>query len=416
MSKTSSGGQGPQRRRRRRWVVVLLVLVAAAGGYGWYARPWEPKVEQVAAEVLSPSSVSQVLAVNGRVAAGRQVTVRAAVAAQVLRIGADEGDAVAAGDMLVTLDPAVIEAQVEQARAALEAQQARQLQAQTALERARALGENTTRSSREDAELALAASEKQTAGLEAALAEVERQAENYVIRAPIGGVVLSRDVDVGQLVDPQSALFVVADTSDLIVETDVDELYSARVMPGLKALYPSTPQDAFNALLAAYEDNNPVILFEHKALYRRGKHSLAWNPAYRDVWSPRLVRAGAHATLVTYGEMVHLATEAAAYLESEYEKSVEVWDLRALAPLRLDTIEASLQRTGRLIVLHEGRRTHGFGAELVARLTEKHFSSLKAAPLRIASLDLPVPFAPELEHAFRPTKDKIIERITEWMG
>ena len=236
MSKTSSGGQGPRRRRRRLWLVALLVLVAAAGGYGWYARPWEPKVQQVAAEVLAPSSVSQVLAVNGRVAAGRQVTVRAAVAAQVLRIGADEGDDVAAGDMLVTLDPAVIEAQVEQARAALEAQQARQLQAQTALERARALGENTTRSSREDAELALAASEKQTAGLEAALAEVQRQAENYVIRAPIGGVVLSRDVDVGQLVDPQSALFVVADTSDLIVETDVDELYSARVMPGLKAL------------------------------------------------------------------------------------------------------------------------------------------------------------------------------------
>ena len=187
-------------------------------------------------------------------------------------------------------------------------------------------------------------------------------------------------------------------------------------MPGLKALYPSTAQDAFDCLLAAYEDDNPVLLFEHKALYRRGKHALAWNPAFRDVWSPRLVRAGTHATLVTYGEMVHLAAEAAAYLESEYEKSVEIWDLRALAPLRLESIRASVARTHRLVVLHEGRRTHGFGAELVARLTEKHFSSLKAAPLRIASLDLPVPFAPELEQAFRPTKDKIIERITEWMG
>ena len=73
-------------------------------------------------------------------------------------------------------------------------------------------------------------------------------------------------------------------------------------------------------------------------------------------------------------------------------------------------------------MLHEGRRTHGFGAELITRLTESHSpasggqASLKAAPLRIASLDLPVPFAPELEHAFRPTKDKIIDRITEWMG
>ncbi len=187
-------------------------------------------------------------------------------------------------------------------------------------------------------------------------------------------------------------------------------------MPGLKALYPSTPQDAFNALLAAYEDNNPVILFEHKALYRRGKAPVAWDANYRDVWSPKKLHAGDYATLVTYGDMVHLAEEAVAYLAAEYEITLDVFDLRALAPLRLDAIEASLQRTGRLIVLHEGRRTHGFGAELVARLTEKHFSSMKAAPLRITSLDLPVPFAPELEQAFRPSKDKIIERITEWMG
>jgi len=187
-------------------------------------------------------------------------------------------------------------------------------------------------------------------------------------------------------------------------------------MPGLKALYPSTPQDAFNALLAAYEDNNPVILFEHKALYRRGKAPVAWDANYRDIWSPKKLRTGDYATLITYGDMVHLAEAAADYLAAEYEITLDLFDLRALAPLRLEAIEASLQRTGRLTVLHEGRRTHGFGAELVARLTEKHFSSLKAAPLRIASLDLPVPFAPELEQAFRPTKDKIIERITEWMG
>ncbi|HEY1108740.1 MAG TPA: transketolase C-terminal domain-containing protein, partial [Opitutaceae bacterium] len=83
---------------------------------------------------------------------------------------------------------------------------------------------------------------------------------------------------------------------------------------------------------------------------------------------------------------------------------------------KLDAIKASLQRTGRLIVLHEGRRTHGFGAELVARLTEEHFSALKAAPLRIAALDLPVPFAPELEAVHRPTQDKIVEAISAWMG
>ncbi len=187
-------------------------------------------------------------------------------------------------------------------------------------------------------------------------------------------------------------------------------------MPGFKALYPSTPQDAFNALLAAYEDDNPVLLFEHKALYRRGRAPVAWDANYRSVWSPRQLRAGDFATFVTYGEMVHLADEACTYFAEEYEKTFDLFDLRALAPLQLDAIEASLARTGRLVVLHEGRRTHGFGAELVSRLAEKHFAALKAAPLRLASLDLPVPFAPELEHAFRPTKDTIIDRIAAWIG
>ncbi len=187
-------------------------------------------------------------------------------------------------------------------------------------------------------------------------------------------------------------------------------------MPGLKALYPSTPQDAFDALLAAYEDNNPVLLFEHKALYRRGRSPVAWNPRYRDVWRPRHVHRGDFATVVTYGEMVHLAEDAAAYFAGEYERTFDLFDLRCLAPLQLDDIEASLARTHRLIVIHEGRRTHGFGAELIARLTEKHFFSLEAPPLRIASLDLPVPFAPELEHAFRPNKETVIGQIAAWMG
>jgi len=114
--------------------------------------------------------------------------------------------------------------------------------------------------------------------------------------------------------------------------------------------------------------------------------------------------------------MVHLATEVCDYFASEYERAFDLWDLRCLSPLHLDAIEASLQRTHRLIVLHEGRRTHGFGAELVARLTEKHFFALEAPPLRLAALDLPVPFAPELEQAYRPNREKTIEQIAAWMG
>lgn len=195
------------------------------------------------------------------------------------------------------------------------------------------------------------------------------------------------------------------------------ELESAYLsFPGLKALYPSNPQDAFNALLAAYEDDNPVILFEHKGLYRRGKHPVQWDPNYRQVWEPKQLRTGDFATFVTYGEMVLVAQDACEYFAGEYELGFDLFDLRALSPLRLDAIKASLARTGRLVVLHEGRRTHGFGAELVARLTEEHFGSLKAAPLRLGALDLPVPFAPELEAAYRPSKDKVVDAITAWMG
>jgi 2-oxoisovalerate dehydrogenase E1 component len=114
--------------------------------------------------------------------------------------------------------------------------------------------------------------------------------------------------------------------------------------------------------------------------------------------------------------MVHLATEVAEYFSAEYEVAFEVFDLRALAPLRLEAIRESLDRTGRLIVLHEGRRTHGFGAELVSGLVETGFGRLKAAPLRLAALDLPVPFAPELEQAFRPTKASVIDHVAAWMG
>jgi 2-oxoisovalerate dehydrogenase E1 component len=195
---------------------------------------------------------------------------------------------------------------------------------------------------------------------------------------------------------------------------ELESVYLA--FPGLKALYPSTPQDAFNALLAAYEDDNPVILFEHKGLYRRGKHPVRWDPDYRSVWQPKKIRSGDYGTLVTYGEMVLHCHEACAYFDEEYEAGFDLFDLRVLSPLNLDRIKESVARTGRLVVVHEGRRTHGFGAELVARLTEELFGRLKAAPLRIAALDLPVPFAPELEAAYRPGRDKIIDAIAAWMG
>lgn len=235
-SQSSSSPVLKRRKRRWGWIVLVLVLLVGGGAYGWLERPWDARATAVATETVSAGPVTQVLAVNGRIAARTTVTVRAAVSSPAVLVGAAEGDEVTAGQVLLELDTALVQAQWQQAKAALEAQQVKQNQIAATAERTRALGDNTTRSSIEDAELSLAAAINETARLEAALNQVEQQRAQYTITAPISGVVLSRGVDQGQLVDPQTELFVVADTDDLVVETDVDELYSSRVSSGLKAL------------------------------------------------------------------------------------------------------------------------------------------------------------------------------------
>ncbi|MCH6258538.1 thiamine pyrophosphate-dependent enzyme [Puniceicoccaceae bacterium K14] len=194
---------------------------------------------------------------------------------------------------------------------------------------------------------------------------------------------------------------------------DLEALYTH--LPGLKLIYPSTPQDAYDAVLAAYEDDNPVCIFEHKKLYRLLKAPVKFNPNYKNVWQPALRRSGDFATIVTYGEMVLHANSACEYLENEYEVACDLFDVRALKPLNLDAIKASLSKTGRLIVITESRRNVGFGAELVASLSEDCFFDLEAPPLRIASEDIPVPFASELEKEYRPSSESIIEKIADWM-
>lgn len=218
-----------------KWL-VLGALAAILVAYLGIARPWQERVAVVPTVTITAGPVSQVLAINGRVAALKSVTVRAAVSAQALSVQADEGDDVVVGAVLVQLDTALADAQVHQARAALEAQEAREQQAKASADRARALGSISARSVLEDAELTLASAQKETARLRAALDQVQSQLAQYTVSAPINGVVLSRGVDQGQLVDPQNELFVLADTSQLVVETDIDELYSAHVRVGLSAL------------------------------------------------------------------------------------------------------------------------------------------------------------------------------------
>jgi 2-oxoisovalerate dehydrogenase E1 component len=158
-----------------------------------------------------------------------------------------------------------------------------------------------------------------------------------------------------------------------------------------------------------------VLVFEHKHLYRSTRGPVAFDPNYRSVWRPKKIRAGTTGTIVTYGEMVHLTASAVDYLNGEYGFTFDVFDLRALSPLDLGPIKESLKNTHQLGVIHEGRRTCGFGAELVTRLVSEHFHDMDGPPLRIASLDTPVPFATELEAAYRPSVESITESIINWL-
>jgi 2-oxoisovalerate dehydrogenase E1 component len=189
-------------------------------------------------------------------------------------------------------------------------------------------------------------------------------------------------------------------------------------MPGIKALYPSNPQDAFNALLAASEDNNPVILFEHKGLYRAASTRSPGTRTTASVWRPKRVRVGGFATLVTYGEKWSTwRPRPATTSPPSTSADIEVFDLRCLSPLDLTADRPRLRaRAGSSCSTRAGR-THGFGAEIVARIAgETAASALKAPPLRIAGPRPARALRPELEAAFRPTKDQVIELITGWMS
>jgi membrane fusion protein (multidrug efflux system) len=236
MSGTSSDTKIKRRRRFPWWQALLVLLLLGGGAYAYFERPWETKPTQVPVETVSSGPYTQVLAVNGRVVAREEVAVRAAVSAQALDVLADEGDTVEAGAVLVRLDTTQAQAMVDQARAALDAGLVRQTQAQANADRAEALGENATRSTREDAALELTGATTEVTRLQAALDQARSQLAQYTILAPLSGVVLYRQLDRGQLVDPQSELFTIANLSDLLVETDVDELYSAKIRTGLRAL------------------------------------------------------------------------------------------------------------------------------------------------------------------------------------
>ena len=177
--------------------------------------------------------------------------------------------------------------------------------------------------------------------------------------------------------------------------------------PGLKLVAPSTPYDAKGLLKAAIRDNNPVIYFEHKFLYRRAKEVLPEGDYIVPIGKADVKRTGRDISVITYGAMVPLALEAAEILEKE-AIDLEVVDLRTLLPLDQEAILESVRKTSKVIVLHEATKTGGIGAEISALISEYCFDHLDGPILRIAAPDTPVPYSPPLEEFFLPKVDDVL--------
>jgi 2-oxoisovalerate dehydrogenase E1 component beta subunit len=178
--------------------------------------------------------------------------------------------------------------------------------------------------------------------------------------------------------------------------------------PGLKIVAPSTPGDARGLLKAAIRDDNPVLYFEHKFLYRHVREELGGDGEALPIGKGEIRRRGETLSLITFGAMVERALAAAETLSGE-EIEVEVIDLRSLKPWDEELVYESVRRTGKALVLHEAARTGGVGGEYAAAIGDACFEWLDAPVERVAALDVPVPFHPSLERAVLPS----IERITE---
>jgi len=177
--------------------------------------------------------------------------------------------------------------------------------------------------------------------------------------------------------------------------------------PGLKMVEPSTAYDAKGLLKAAIRDDDPVLYFEHKFLYRRIKDDVPDTDYVVPIGKAKIRREGSDLSIVTFGAMVYTALDAAAVLAAEGIQA-EVLDLRSLAPLDRVAVIETVSKTSRALLLYEARRTGGIGGELAAIIAEEAFEYLDAPIMRVASIDTPVPYAPPLEAAFLPSVERVV--------
>lgn len=178
--------------------------------------------------------------------------------------------------------------------------------------------------------------------------------------------------------------------------------------PGLKIVYPSTASDAYGLLKAAIRDDDPVLYFEHKYLYRRIKEELPTGDHVVPIGKARLAREGKDLSIITYAATVWKALEAAEQLEKDDGLSVEVLDLRSLLPMDDEAIMATVKKTNRVMIVHEDTRTGGVAGEVTARITEQAFAFLDAPILRVTAADVPLPYSPPLEDYVLPQTSDIV--------
>lgn len=186
--------------------------------------------------------------------------------------------------------------------------------------------------------------------------------------------------------------------------------------PGLKIVCPATARDAKGLIKAAIRDDDPVLYFEHKYLYRRIKEEL---PDGEEILTPigkaRIAREGKDVSVITWSAMVYKALEAAEEVEKQDGLSVEVLDLRTLLPMDDEAILATVRKTSRVLIAHEDTRTGGVAGEITARINDRAFEWLDAPVKRVAAHDVPLPFAPALEDYVLPQAADLVAAI-RWLA
>ena len=185
--------------------------------------------------------------------------------------------------------------------------------------------------------------------------------------------------------------------------------------PGLKIVYPATASDAKGLLKAAIRDDDCVLFFEHKYLYRRIKEELPPGDHVVPIGKARIAREGTDLSIITYAATVWKSLEAAEQLAREDGLSVEVLDLRSLLPMDDEAIVATVKKTNRVLIVHEDTVTGGLAGEITARINELAFEWLDAPIRRVAAHDVPLPYAPQLEDFVLPQTADIV-RAARWLA